>query len=203
MSRVLPGALRVVCVALAIASYWLAWVAHPAAGLAIAEVDFAEFPKFMPQARSGDLSVWREAFYMPLLALGLGLALWMATARRAPWWLRWGMRAFAVALPLTPSVFNVLEAGELQTQLRLAALVALVVAAAPLWRRVPARIVSAALALLFAFGALAPAIQFLQLKPAIDEIYRHAPEIGPGFWLPWPAFGALAAHSAVRAWRGT
>ena len=64
--------LRAVGVVLALASYWAPWVAHPAAGLAVAEVDFAEFPKFMPQVRNGELVVWREAFYMPLFALAVG-----------------------------------------------------------------------------------------------------------------------------------
>ncbi|MBI5876017.1 MAG: hypothetical protein HZB53_00080 [Chloroflexi bacterium] len=201
MRRAALASANVVAMCLALASYWLAWVAHPTAGLSIAAVDFAEFPKFMPQVRAGELSVWREAFYMPLLVLGLALAAWMATARDVPAGLRWCVRGLAVALPLTPSVFNVLEAGEFQTQLRLSVIVAAMIAVTPLWRRVAPRIRSLVLALLFVFGGLAPATQFLQLKPSIDEIYRRAPELGPGFWLALAAFGALAAFSAAQAWR--
>ncbi len=100
MSRHAGAWLCVLAAGLALVSYWLAWVAHPAAGLSIAEVDLAEFPKFMPQVRRGDLVVWREAFYMPLLVLGLALAIWMATARRVPGepWSRWVVRASGVCL---------------------------------------------------------------------------------------------------------
>ncbi len=189
--------------ALALASYWLAWVAHPAAGLAIAEVDFAEFPKFMPQVRNGDLVVWREAFYMPLAVLGLALAVWMGMARRVPGepWSRWVVRVLAVMLPVTPSIFNVLESGELQTQIQLAAGIVLVIVLTPAWRRLPAPLVFGVLAACFIFGGAAPAVQFLQMKPAIDAIYRQAPAIGPGFWLDLAAFGALAVLASARALR--
>jgi hypothetical protein len=195
--------LTALALGLALASYWLAWVSHPAAGLTIAAVDFAEFPKFMPQVRSGSLAVWREAFYMPLFALGLALAVWTGVARDIPGepWSRWVIRAAAVFLPLTPSVFNVLESGELQTQVRLAAAIAAAVVLAPVWRRLPLPVVFGLLAGCFIFGGAAPAVQFLQMKPAIDEIYRQAPALGPGFWIDLAAFGVLGILSLVRALR--
>lgn len=203
MMRYRGAVIAALALGLALASYWLAWISHPAAGLAIAEVDLAEFPKFMPQVRSGDLTVWREAFYMPLFVLGLALAVWAGIAPDGPGapWSRWLVRAVAMCLPLTPSVFNVLEGGELQTQVRLAAGIAAAIVLTPFWRRLAPQLVFGLLAVCFIFGGAAPAVQFLQMKPAIDEIYRQAPALGPGFWLDLSAFGMLAILATVRALR--
>lgn len=203
MMRYRGAVIAALALGLALASYWLAWISHPAAGLAIAEVDLAEFPKFMPQVRSGDLTVWREAFYMPLFVLGLALAVWAGMAHGVPGepLSRWLVRVAAVFLPLLPSIFNVLESGELQTQLRLAAGILAAIVLTPVWRRLPAQVLSGLLAVCFIFGGAAPALLFLQMKPAIDEIYRQVPSLGLGFWLDLAAFGVLAIFAAARALR--
>src|SRR5438046_4967324 len=133
--------------ALALVSYWAPWVAHKDAGLAIAEVDLVEFPKFMPQFRAGDLVVWREAFYVPLLVLSIALVILAVTVR--PVWLRWLLRLVALVLPLTPSIFNVLESHELQTQLNMLAIVVLVLLLTRIWRRLSGRALRALLLVAF------------------------------------------------------
>jgi hypothetical protein len=225
--------------ALVLTGYWAPWVAHPAAGLAIAEIDFNEFPKFMPQVRSGELEVWRESFYLSLLAPAVGLVVWAAvgqgassaqrrsTEARGPsagrrdaarppasslkatpaaqrnWrrmaahavgsfsWALWLLRAIALALPITPSVFNVFETGEFQTQLRLVIVVAVAIVLSPLARRMPARLLSVLLTGWFVYGALMPAREFLHMLPALESIYRQPIVIGWGFWAGLGGFAVL------------
>jgi hypothetical protein len=207
---------RTLGLVLVLAAYWAPWVAHPSAGLAIAEIDFNEFPKFMPQVRSGELEVWREAFYLTLLAPAVGLAVWaagrqpastqerlslsraaIARAVRGFSAGRWLLRVIALGLLITPSVFNVFEAGEFQTQLRLVAVVAGVILLTPLVRRLPIRLVCLLLAVWFVAGALAPAREFVQLLPALEAIYRRSIIIGWGFWA---ALGGFALLVVAELW---
>ena len=44
------------------------WVSHRAAALVLTGQDMAEFVKFLPDVRSGELRVTRELFYLPFLA---------------------------------------------------------------------------------------------------------------------------------------
>lgn len=197
---------------LAFASYWAPWVAHATAGLTIAEVDFVEFPKFMPQVRNGELSIWREAFYMPLLVLAVALVVMTSQSSagrpsldRRPFWRvdlrRWLVRLCALALPLSPSVFNVFEPGEFQTQLKLEAVVLAFIVLTLLLRLLPSRLVQGTLTLWFLFGVLAPSLQFLQLKPALEAIYNQPVVVGWGWWAGILSFGLLALCEIFYAMR--
>lgn len=203
MSHRLVRVVQAVALLLAFASYWAPWVAHAAAGLTIAEVDFVEFPKFMPQVRAGELSIWREAFYMPLLVSAVALVVLASRpglvqpspARRPVSRVdlrRWLVRLCALALPLSPSVFNVFEPSEFQTQLKLEAIVLALIALTPLLRRLPSRLVHGTLIVWFMFGALAPSFQFFQLKPALEAIYNQPVAVGWGLWAGLLSFGVLA-----------
>lgn len=176
--------------ALSLISYWAPWVAHKDAGLAIAEVDLVEFPKFMPQFRSGDLVVWREAFYVPLLVLSIALVVLAITVR--PAWLRWLLRLVALVLPLTPSIFNVLESHEFQTQLNMLASALMLLLLTPIWRRLPGRALRALLLVAFLLGALIPSVQFFWLRAALAEIYREPIAVGWGLWANVVGFALLA-----------
>jgi hypothetical protein len=109
------------------------------------------------------------------------------------------LRFIALGLPITPSIFNVFEAGEFQTQLRLVAVVAVVILLAPPVRRLPGRLVSLLLAAWFAFGALAPAREFVQLLPALEAIYRRPVTIGWGFWAALAGFAILVIAELMAA----
>jgi hypothetical protein len=200
---------------LVLAGYWSPWVAHPAVGLAISEIDFNEFPKFMPQVRSGELDVWRESFYLSLLGPAVGLVVWAARGRgtgvealsaavRTNWrrtaahavrsfnWRRWLMRAVALGIPITPSIFNVFEQGEFLTQLRLVVAVAVVIVLTPLIRRMPAGLIGVLLAIWFVYSCLMPVREFLKLLPALEAIYHEPIVIGWGFWAGLAGFAVLA-----------
>ena len=207
---------------LVLAAYWAPWVAHPSAGLAIAEIDFNEFPKFMPQVRSGELDVWREAFYLTLLGPAAALVVWaagrgpshsaihlarpslgsmraaMTRSLREFNLARWLVRLFALGLTVTPSIFNVFESGEFATQLRLCAVVAALIVLSPLIRRVPPGLTALLLAGWFVAVALLPAREFLILLPALADIYQHAITSGWGFHAALSGFALLAALELVQ-----
>ncbi len=204
---------------LALMSYWGPWVAHRDAGLAVAEVDLVEFPKFMPQYRADELFVWRESFYVPLLVLSIALVVWAATPtpalsrdekhvagegaysspiavlfRNGAGWagVRWLLRTVALFILVTPSVFNVLESHEFQTQLNMVAIVLALIVLTPLLRRAPSRIVRVLMLCLFLIGAIIPTAQFLYMTPALAQIYHEPIGIGWGMWANLIGFALLA-----------
>lgn len=205
-----------------LAAYWAPWVAHPSAGLAIAEIDFNEFPKFMPQVRSGELEVWREAFYLTLLGPAAALVVWAAgpgtrhsltslarpslagvraAIARSPFEMsvaRWLVRVFALGLTITPSIFNVFESGEFATQLRMLAVVAVLIVLSPLIRRLPFGLCALLLAGWFIAVALLPAREFLNLLPALADIYHRTLTIGWGFYAALGGFALLVVIELVQ-----
>ena len=60
------------------------WVDHRVAGLAVLGLDLGEYVKFLPSVRAGTTSLWREGFYLPLVAISLTLSL--CTWRRELYW---------------------------------------------------------------------------------------------------------------------
>jgi hypothetical protein len=80
---------------LAFAGYVGAWVDHKAAGLVITGLDLGEYVKFLTPVRRGEVTLWREGFYLPLVAVSLGASL---LAFRAELRYAWPVRALLLAL---------------------------------------------------------------------------------------------------------
>ena len=55
--------------------YFWPWIEHPAAGLLVLGLDLAELVKFLYPVQQGDILLWREGFYLPLIAASLSLSL--------------------------------------------------------------------------------------------------------------------------------
>jgi len=55
--------------------YFMTWIKHPAAGLVVLGMDLAELVKFLYPVQQGDIRLWREGFYLPLIAASLSLSL--------------------------------------------------------------------------------------------------------------------------------
>ena len=51
--------------------YFGPWVNHHVAGLVVMGLDLGEYVKFLTPVRSGQVSLWREGFYLPLLTASL------------------------------------------------------------------------------------------------------------------------------------
>ncbi len=94
---------------LALIGYFGPWVDHKAAGLAILGLDLGEYVKFLPAVRSGEIGLWREGFYLPLVAVSLAFSLYAYRAELDyPWYGRAGLLAVAViaALNLLPPAWT-------------------------------------------------------------------------------------------------
>ena len=98
-----PLVARAGCLRLALAGYFGAWVWHRVAGLNVTGVDLAEYVKFLPPYRAGQLRLLRESFYVPLAAGSLIAGL-IASRRVLPLWLRWvgGLLASRWRSPCSP-----------------------------------------------------------------------------------------------------
>ena len=60
---------------LTLTGYLRPWISHKAAGLAILGLDLGELVKFLHPVQQGDIRLWREGFYLPLVAVSVSLSL--------------------------------------------------------------------------------------------------------------------------------
>lgn len=173
---------------LVVVGYWGPWAWAEPAGLRVLGLDLAEYSKFVAEVRSGQITVLREVFYLPLLALSLSLSLLAHRPElQLPRVLRWTLNLLAVpaALAMLPPAWTppLLATPEFVKQS--IAIVTCLLAAAlsyPLLRRLPPGLVAVLLALLAVTGIILPVASFVSLTPALDDIYGHAIPIGRGPW---------------------
>ena len=72
-------------------------------------LDLGEYVKFLPSVRSGQVQLWREGFYLPLVAVSLAFSLFAYRRElRYPRWLRLLFLAVAIvaALNLLPPAWT-------------------------------------------------------------------------------------------------
>lgn len=169
---------------IALIGYFGAWWPHRAAGLVITGLDLAEYVKFIPQVASGQIALRREIFYLPLLAASL-TAGWLATRRELPRGIRAGLALAAIplALAMLPPAWSPGRLRLPEFRLQSAAIVLCLanLLLLPLLRHLPNRLVLALIAL-FGVASLAAAWGYLQVCPAIAELYRADLALGWGFW---------------------
>jgi hypothetical protein len=197
--------------------YFGAWVPHKAAGLVIPGLDLAEYVKFLPAYRAGTLGIWREGFYLPLVAASLTLSL---VAFRLPvgqggqagqasqggrgWAVgRWLLRlalvllAMVAALNLLPPAWS--PPLLLTPEFRLQSGVMVLLLGLALLSPLPALLPRALLALAVAGAALAalllPLLQFLRVRPAIEALYGHGLPLGWGVYATAAGLLLLTATS--------
>jgi hypothetical protein len=177
-----------VAVFLTFIGYMGPWVPHAVAGLVITGLDLAEYVKFLHPIRSGEIGIWRESFYLPLVAVSLTLSLIAYRADlRYPWPMRVGMLILAgiAALNLLPPAWSpsLLTTAEFRMQ-TVALLFCLGMAAISPFLALLPRVVSGAAILALALLALVlPIANFLRILPAIEAIYGHAITPGWGMWI--------------------
>ena len=162
-----------ILLALSLASYFGPWLDHKVAGLVITGLDLGEYVKFLPAARS--MVLWREGFYLPLIANSLAASLF---AFRADLRYRWPLQGLLLGLA-TASALNLLP---------------------PAWT--PQRMLTdefrqqaVALALCLAAMAFSP---LLALLPAIGDLY-HQPQL-PGWGLFLATAGQLTLAGSMFFW---
>lgn len=73
--RLLFRLLLPVAALLTLTGCFLPWIEHPAAGLVVLGLDLSELVKFLYPVQQGDIRLWREGFFLPLIAASLSLSL--------------------------------------------------------------------------------------------------------------------------------
>jgi hypothetical protein len=164
------------------------WVWRESVALQLTAPGLAEFVKFLPGVRSGQIQIERLYFLLPLFVALLALPLFTANSQLTlPAWVRWGLRLATLPMALaslspvwTPTV---LLAPEFRTQTVLAAVAVGLVLLAPLLGRLPLRLL-VILLLVGAAGAVTlPAWQFGLIEAEMVEAYHEPVSLGVGWWL--------------------
>ena len=190
--------------AVGLAAYVAAWVPHPSPALRVTGLDLAEYVKFLPEIRSGEITLTRELFYLPLPACALAILL-AAWYNQSPW--RRVLRILAIpasifaALLLLPPVWTpeTLWQPEFRKQSATLLLCLGCALASPLLGLLPVRRIGGwVLALLALAAAILPTHRFLVILPALEVAYGSTLSFGNGVWLTSFAF-LMVAWSCIRA----
>lgn len=193
-------------IALTLAGYFGPWVNHIAAGLVIMGLDLAEYVKFLPAVRAGEIALWREGFYLPLVAVSLACSL--AAFRpefRYPWPVRSLLLAVAAvtALNLLPPAWTpgLLWTPEFRTQTALLLLCLGLILVSPFLALLPLATAYTVVTVAALAGIWFPVSQFLAVLPGIRELYRHNLTPGWGMYCTTLGLAGLAlAGWAEQAW---
>jgi hypothetical protein len=170
---------------LAAVGYFGPWIAHQTAALTITGVDMAEFVKFLPEALEGSLPLLRQLFYLPPVAVIVGVAFLAGSSElRYPLTLQALFLGLSVplSLQLLPPAWSpgMLLGAEFRLQTAVLVLCWLLLAAFWLLARLPLSLRSALAATLGLVATALPSWQLFTVKPAIDGVYGQAVGIGWG-----------------------
>jgi hypothetical protein len=179
---------------LAAAGYYGPWIAHGTAALTLSGVDMGEFVKFLPGAldgpalstANGSPAVVRQIFYLPPLAVVIGVAL-LAGSRRLHF--AWPLQALLlilavpVSLQLLPPAWSPASLTTAEFRLQTIALGACWLLLAGFWLlgQVPPWLAGTLAGALALAAGILSAWQFLLVKPAVDAVYHTPPAVGWGF----------------------
>jgi hypothetical protein len=178
------------------------WVPHAAAGLVVTGLDLAEYVKFLHPIRSGEIGIWREGFYLPLVAVSLTLALIAYRADlRYPWPMRIGLLIVAgiAALNLLPPAWSppLLTSPEFRTQTAALLFCLGIAAISPLMALLPQWISAIAILVLTIPALILPIANFLRILPAVEAIYGHAITPGWGVWIMGAGLVGMVGSGAI------
>ena len=169
---------------LILAGYFGPWVPHRVAGLVVTGLDLGEYVKFLPTVRGGQVMLWREGFYLPLVTVSLALSL---AAFRPQLRYGWSMRVLLLviagiaALNLLPPAWGPATFTNPEFRQQIAALALCLGAAAisPFLALLP-RWVGSSVVLLLSLATLwFPLRDFLRVLPTIRELYNEP--LSPGW----------------------
>jgi hypothetical protein len=184
-----------------LAGFFGPWVAHRAAGLIVNGLDLGEYVKFIPQVMGGQIALRRETFYLPLVTGSLMASL-IASRRALPRWLRivLALAAIPLALALLPPAWSpvTLRLPEFRLQIIALLFCLLMIPGILLTSHLPDRLVLALIAALAIPAAILPVWGFLQVRPAIAELYRGPLRPGWGFWAELVGFFFVAFWAVGR-----
>jgi len=192
---------------LAFAGYVGAWVDHKAAGLVITGLDLGEYVKFLMPVRRGEVTLWREGFYLPLVAVSFGASL---LAFRVELRYAWPVRALLLALAgvaalnLLPPAWTPARMMTDEFRQQALALVGCLAALAfsPFLALLPRKVTAVLIAALSVAAAIVPVRQFFAVLLAIEVLYNQPQTPGWGLVLCAASLLALASGAVWFGWRG-
>ena len=185
------------CTLLALTGYFGPWIPHRAAGLVITGLDLGELVKFLYPVQQGDIRLWREGFYLPLVAVSVALSLF-AWRREMGYPLAVRLLLFAgalvAALNLLPPAWTpgllLTPEFRLQTALMLGCLALALVA--PLAALLPLRLVGVVGLALTLAALYFPLAQFQWILPALADLYGQSLVAGWGYWVTGTGLAGVA-----------
>ena len=200
-----PGLLRWLTPAaclFALAGYFAPWVDNRVAGLVITGLDRGEYVKFLPAVRNGVISIWRQGFYIPLVAVSLSCSL---IAYRRVWRFALPVKlallliAAVAALNMLPPAWSpaVLAAPEFRLQTMCITLCLAALAFSPFLGLLPALAAYAPILLLSLAGIWLPVSGLLIVLPDIQSLYRTPLAPGWGIYLMVIGLAGLAVSSVL------
>lgn len=167
---------------------FLPWIWYPSVALQLTGPGLAEFVKFLPEVRIGQIQIQRLFFLFPLFLGMLALPLFAANQSLSlPGWLRWLLRLVVVPLALaalspvwTPAI---LLAPEFRLQTALAGVAIGLAVSAPLFKAVPLRWLAALLVVGGGAALILPSWQFNLIQTSVTEAYHDPVTLGWGWQL--------------------
>ncbi len=182
--------------------YWGPWVDHAVAGLVVIGLDLGEYVKFLPQVRSGEISLWREGFYLPLFTVSLTLSLFAFRREPAYHWLVQGGVvgvAMVVSLNMLPPAWSppVLQTPEFRLQVMGIGVCLAAGLFSPFLALLPRLPVGILCAVLAGAAAWLPARGFVAVLNPIAGLYGHP--ITPGWGMFVLLLGLMALGGSALA----
>lgn len=173
---------------LILTGYFGPWVPHRVAGLVVTGLDLGEYVKFLPVVRNGEVTLWRESFYLPLVVISLAFS---CTAFYLRFSSRWSARivllmaATVAALNLLPPAWSpaVLRAPEFRQQVLTLVVCLGAVAISPFLALLPRWLTAICLIVLSVAALWWPVRHFLHILPAISALYGQSLVPGWGFYV--------------------
>lgn len=198
--------------------YFGPWVNHQVAGLVVMGLDLGEYVKFLPPVRSGQISVWREGFYLPLITASLVSSLYAfahkttvdssdehSNQAEQQSIYHWLMRplfiivAIVAALNMLPPAWAPwklrLPEFRLQTMLIIFCLILMLLS--PFLALIPKRVRAIIATILAILSIWFPVSGFWRVLPTISELYNQ--EIWPGWGMYTMVIGLLLL--LIGAWQ--
>jgi hypothetical protein len=164
------------------------WIWRASIALQLTAPGLAEFVKFLPEIRTGQIKIERLYFLLPLFVTMLAAPMLVENKRLAwPGWLRWGLRIGVIPLALaslspvwTPAI---LRAPEFRLQTVLAATAISLTFAAHFFKKLPLKPLVVGLAIGGAIALILPGRQFSLIHTSLVETYHEPVSLGWGWWL--------------------
>ncbi|HXV42062.1 MAG TPA: hypothetical protein VEC96_03300 [Anaerolineae bacterium] len=167
---------------------FLPWIWRDAVALQLTAPGLAEFVKFLPEVRYGQVQLQRLFFLWPLFLAMLVLPLLVENKQLIlPRWLRWILRLAVIPLALaalspvwTPAI---LVAPEFRLQTILAAISVGLAFIAPMLKSLPLKGLASLLVVGGLAGIVLPLWQFSLIQAGLAEAYHEPVSLGWGWWL--------------------